>query len=158
MTFCPNCGASLEPGAAVCPRCEKMAGAAPAPPQPYQPYQLPHPIYPNQPVPPAYPPYRGPASPGMNTYAVLGFIMAFLPLPFAGLALCILGLVQCSQPGPDGRRQKGRGLAIAGILVRVLGAALIVAGIAAAVWYFADSGNLPDVWEWDDSFAFTVLM
>ena len=164
MTFCPNCGASLEPGAPACPRCEKTAGAASPPPQPYQ---MPHQIYPGQPVPPAYPPYQQqnawpaypvyqqrPVVPGTNTFAILGFILAFLPLPFAGLVLCILGLVQCGQTG-----QKGRGLAVAGIVVRVVGIALLIAGIAAAVWYFADVGYyLPDYWEWNDGFAFTMLM
>ena len=166
MTFCPNCGASLQPGVSVCPRCGKTAGAAIPPPPPFQPYQMPHQIDPGQPVPPAYPQYPPrpmvpaypvypprPAPAGTNTFAVLGFILALLPLPFAGLVLCVMGLIQCGQTG-----QKGKGLAIAGIIIRILGIALLVIGIAAAVWYFADTGYyLPDVWEWDEGFAFTAL-
>jgi uncharacterized membrane protein len=103
---------------------------------------------------PACPVYQQrPALPGTNTFAVLGFVLAFLPLPLAGLVLCVLGLAQCGQTG-----QKGKGLAIAGIVVRVVGAVLLVAGVAAAFWYFTDTGYyLPDYWEWGGEFAFTAL-
>jgi len=171
MTFCPNCGASQAPNVPDCPRCGKKTGAAIPPPQFYQsyePYQLPHQIYPGRPVPPAYPQYpaqpmvpanpvyQRPASSNMNTYAVLGFVLALLPLPFVGLVVCIMGLIQCGQAGPDGRRQKGRGLAVAGIVIRVLGVVLVVIAVAAAVWYFADTGYyLQDYW--DEGFAFAAL-
>jgi len=96
--------------------------------------------------------------PGTNSLAVLGFVMAFLPIPFAGLVLCVMGLVQCGRAGPDGRRQKGRGLAIAGIALRAVFVVLLVAGVAAAVWYFTDTGYyLPDYWEWDYGFSFAAL-
>jgi len=93
------------------------------------------------------------ASAGTNTFAVLGFVLALLPLPFAGLVLCIMGLIQCGQSG-----QKGRGLAITGIIIRVAGIALAIAVAAFAVWSFTDAGYyLPDYWDWDEGFAFTVL-
>jgi len=165
MTFCPNCGASQAPNLPVCPRCGKKTGAAISPPQPFQPYQMPHRIDLGQPILPAYPQYPQPVYPaypaypprlapaGTNTLAVVGFVLALLPLPFAGLVLCVLGLVQCGQTG-----QRGKGLAVAGIVIRVIGATLLVIGIAAAVWYFADTGFfLPDYWEWDEGFAFTAL-
>ena len=171
MTFCPNCGVRLQPGGSVCLRCGKKTGPAAPPPQSYpplQPYQLPHQIYPVQA--PAYLPYTPqpadpvyqrpgvPGEPGTNPLAVLGFVLALLPLPFAGLVLCVVGLIQCGQVGPDGRRQKGRGLAVAGIVIRVVGAALLMIGVVAALWYFADTGfYLPDYWEWDEGFAFTLL-
>ena len=85
---------------------------------------------------------------------MLGFVLALLPLPFAGLVLCVVGLIQCAQTG-----QKGRGLAVAGIVIRVVGVALLAIGIAAAVWYFSDTGfYLPDYWEWDEGFAFAMMI
>ena len=143
MTFCPNCGVSLTPGApgmpgvSPCPRCGRH-------------FSPPRPIY------PAYPVHQQNAPiPATNTFAVLGFVMAFLPIPFAWLVLCVMGLVQCGRPGPDGQRQKGRGLAVAGIVLRVVCLVLLVAGIAVAVWYFTDTGYyLPDYWEWDNGFSF----
>jgi len=136
MNYCPNCGAGLASGAQNCPRCGKIF---------FQP------VYPAYPANPAYP-----ARPGTNITAVLGFILALLPLPFAGLVLCVIALIQCGQTGPDGRRQKGRGLAIAGILIRVALIALLVAGIVLAVWYAMDYGYyLPEFFDWEGGFAFT---
>jgi len=137
MTFCPNCGASLKPGAPACPRCGKPVAKITRP-QPIRP----HPIY------AAYP--RRPAP--TNTFAILGFVMAWLPIPLAWLALSIVGLVQCGQTG-----QKGKGFAIAGILLRVLSIAALIAGIALLI-YYADSGLYsPEGWERGDGFSFTAL-
>ena len=142
MTFCPNCGVSLKPGApgvsgvSACPRCGRN-------------FYPPRPVYPAQPVCRQRP---APAA-GTNTFALLGFVLAWLPIPFAGLVLCVMGLVQCARTG-----QKGRGLAIAGVVLRVAGIALLIVGAAAALWYFTDTGYfLPDYWEWDNGFAFAAL-
>ncbi|MCL1952354.1 MAG: zinc-ribbon domain-containing protein [Oscillospiraceae bacterium] len=140
MTLCQNCGAPLEPGASACPRCGKPA--ANALPQPVYPY--PYPVY------PAYP--QRPALPVTNTCAILGFVMAWLPIPLAWLVLSIVGLVQCSQ-----NDQKGKGLAIAGILLRVLGLAALIGGAALLVRHANTGMYFPDFWDWEEEFAFTVL-
>ena len=119
MTFCQNCGANLEPGAPVCPRCGKSAAA-----QPYQPPQLIR-----------YGTYPAPQPAGTNNFALLGFVMAWLPIPFAGLVLSIIALVQCGQTG-----QKGRGLAVAGIVARVIIDIALIAGIAVAFHSLRGSG------------------
>ena len=65
-----------------------------------------------------------------NVMAIVGFIFAFL-LPLVGFILSIIGLVQINKKG-----QKGKGLAIAGIIVSVFVAifhAIITAIIIAAI-------------------------
>ena len=162
MTFCQNCGASLKPGepgmpgSPACPRCGKSAAAA------VQPYQQPRPIYPGQspypawqqPACPAAPAWQQkPAPSGTNSYAILGFAMAWMPIPFTWLVLCILGLIQCGQSG-----QKGKGFAIAGILLRVLGIIAIIAGIALWANNAVNSREYyPEYWDWDDGYAYTLL-
>ena len=143
MTYCPNCGAQPVSGAPVCPRCGKPAGA---------PVPLPvRSAYPAYPAPPAYMPPRVPA--GTNSYALIGFIMAWLPVPVIGLLLCIMGLVQCARTG-----QKGRGLAVAGIVLRVLLIALAVAGIV-FLFNYIENPDLyyPDYGAWEEPFAFAAL-
>jgi hypothetical protein len=141
MTLCQNCGAPLEPGAPACPRCGRSAANA-LPPQPVYPY--PYPVY------PAYP--QRPALPVTNTCAILGFVMAWLPIPLAWLVLSIVGLVQCGQKG-----QKGKGLAIAGILLRVLITAALIGGAALLIRYANTGMYSPDYWDWEEGFAFTLL-
>jgi hypothetical protein len=67
------------------------------------------------PVPPA-----PPAKAGTNGVAIAGFVLAFLIAPI-GLILSIIGLVTASRSG-----QKGKGLAIGGIVVALL---LSISGI-----------------------------
>jgi len=143
MTFCQNCGAALESGASECPRCGEPAAVIP---QPYPNYPYPAWQYPAYAAYPAYPA----RPPGTNTFAIMGFVMAWLPIPFAWLILSIVGLAQCGSTG-----QKGRGLAIAGILLRVLGTAVLVGGLALLI-YYGNSGSYFPEWDWDEGFAFTL--
>ena len=168
MTFCQNCGAQLAPGAPACPRCGKPSASAQTAAASPQPYQQPHPVYPGPPERPAYQPYQQPpayspypypayqplpAQPGTNTFAILSFVMAWLPIPFAGIVLGIIGLVQCGKTG-----QKGRGLAIAGILLRVLSAVLLIAGVVLLAVYGSESGGYsPEDWGWNGEFSFTIF-
>jgi len=100
---------------------------------------------------PAATPQR-PALPVTNICAILGFALVWLPIPLAWLVLSVVGLVQCARTG-----QKGAGLAIAGILLRVLILAAIVGGIVFLV-YNADLGMyFPEGWAWEDGFAFMGL-
>jgi len=125
MTFCRNCGAVLSPEIIACPRCGKPAAAR---------------TYPQRPAPPE-----------TNICAILGFVTAWLPIPFAWLVLSIIGLAQCARLG-----QKGIGLAIAGIILRVLLLAALIGGIALLV-YRSDAGSTFPQWDWYDGFAFTAL-
>jgi hypothetical protein len=70
----------------------------------------------NPPVQQAYPDAAPaqPAKSGTNGLAIAGFILAFLIAPI-GLILSIIGLIQAGR-----RRQKGKGLAITGIIVSVV--------------------------------------
>jgi len=125
MTFCRNCGAVLAPDISACPRCGKPAASL------------------------AYP--QRPAPPETNICAILGFVTAWLPIPFAWLVLGIIGLAQCDRHG-----HKGRGLAIAGILLRVLLLAAIAVGIALLARY-GNAGSYFPQWDGYDGFAFTAL-
>jgi hypothetical protein len=66
-----------------------------------------------------------PAKAGTNGVAVAGFVLAFLIAPI-GLILSIIGLIKARRPG-----QKGKGLAIGGIVVALL--LSIGGGVAVAV-------------------------
>jgi hypothetical protein len=160
MMFCQNCGVPLESGAPGCPRCGKAADRAQytGSGEPMSPaaHQQPYPITPydawQQPPYPAYAAYpRQPKAPVTSTFAILGFVMAWLPIPLAWLVLSIIGLVQCGQAG-----QKGRGLAIAAILLRVLGVAALIAGGALLIHYANTGGYYPDFWDWEEGFSFML--
>jgi uncharacterized membrane protein len=62
------------------------------------------------PTPPAYIPQK------TNTLAIVGFVLAFF-FAFVGSILCIVALTQISNGGDV---EKGRGLAIAGIIIGVV--------------------------------------
>lgn len=87
---------------------------------------------------PGYPP--GPPAPptpqGTNGMSIAGFVLAFLFTPL-GLILSIVGLVQARK-----RNQKGRGLAIAGIVISTVS---ILVGVAAIVVALNSGTNLKTV-------------
>jgi hypothetical protein len=60
-------------------------------------------------------PYGTPAQQGWNVLAIIGFVASFLCSP-AGIVMGIIALNQIKQSG-----QQGRGLAIAAIVISVLG-------------------------------------
>lgn len=93
------------------------------PPQPPPPGYAPQPPYGQQPY--GQPPYQQPyaTQPKTNTLALVGFILSVtLILSFIGMILSIVGLIQI---GNSNGAQKGKGLAIAGIIV---GAIFFVGG------------------------------
>lgn len=116
------------------------------PPQPGQP--LPGQPLPGQPVPGqplpgqpgapfgAGPSYPAPAAPAatFSGVAIAGFILAIVAAPI-GFILSIVGLIMASRPG-----RKGKGLAIAGIIISLL----ISGGVVAIVVAVANS-NLSTV-------------
>ncbi len=69
------------------------------------------------------PPYGQPGytQPKMNTLALVGFILSFF-ISVVGLILSIIGLIQIN--GANGM-QKGKGLAIAGIIIGAIGTVFI---------------------------------
>ncbi len=90
------------------PAVPQSPGSAPQPPYGQQPYGQP---------PYGQPPYGQPyaTQPKTNTLALVGFILSVtFILSFIGLILSIVGLIQIN--GAHGA-QKGKGLAIAGIIV-----------------------------------------
>lgn len=90
------------------------------PPQ-QPPGYTPQPPYGQQPY--GQPPYGQPGytQPKMNTLALVGFILSFF-LSLIGLILCVIGLTQIN--GSNGT-QKGKGLAIAGIIIGAISTLLI---------------------------------
>lgn len=159
--FCQNCGSSLEVTALTCPRCGKPV-PAPAPASSYQnPYQAPPQGY--SPPPPAQPSWQQQPYPqqpaqqpsGWNLFAVLGFVLTFLPFPAASFVCCVIGLIQCKQTG-----QRGRGLAIAGIVVRVALVVLSIVAIIGFVWLAAEYGDefYYGDYDWNYGFASLAMM
>ena len=84
---------------------------------------------------PVYPPAPTEAPKTTNGLSIAGFILAFLA-PLIGLILSIFGLVQAKK-----RNQKGRGLAIAGIVISII---LTIAYIAITVTVFSKVAALTD--------------
>lgn len=94
--YCKNCGMQIEDGSVYCPRC----GAAQSGISSFAP--------------------DSPAPATNNTLAVVGFVVALISLlinfwgivGIAATILSVLGYLGCKQ-----KNQKGKGLAIAGIVI-----------------------------------------
>jgi hypothetical protein len=97
------------------------------------------PPYPPAPYGPPAPAYQTPPPPvqqGSSGLAITGFILAFL-LPPIGLVLSLIGLMTTARA-----RRKGKGLAIAGLVISlILTGGLVAAGVAVAKY----GGNLSTV-------------
>ena len=97
--YCPHCGKQIDDQAALCPYCGNIVDDAAL----------------DQPAAPApVPAYVPPPAPVNNGYAVTGFILAFF-IPFVGLILSIIGCKNSKELGG-----KGKGLAIAGIILSII--------------------------------------
>ncbi|MCR5615374.1 MAG: zinc ribbon domain-containing protein [Saccharofermentans sp.] len=139
MPFCKNCGSSIEDGAKFCENCGTPIEAPVAQPaeQPVaQPAAQPAP----QPV-QAQPvqsqsttQYQSSQVPeGTNGFCIAGFICALATVLMGvglvpALILSIVGLVQVKKSG-----QKGKGFAIAGIIIPI---AVMVIAIICVILYF----------------------
>ena len=132
---CPRCGAMNDPNAPQCIYCgNPLAAAPPAQPygQPQQPqygappaYGQPQPQYGAPPAgygapPPGYPPgYEQPMVSSQSRtsgMAIGGFICSFL----CGLLGLILSIIALNQINKSMGMLRGRGLAVAGIIIAVL--------------------------------------
>ncbi|MDR0530480.1 MAG: DUF4190 domain-containing protein [Oscillospiraceae bacterium] len=68
---------------------------------------------------------------GLNPMALLGFVFAFF-FPFAGLILSFVALGQCAKTG-----QRGRGLALAGVIFSAIGIVFwLLAAVMIVMWVF----------------------
>lgn len=134
MVQCSRCGTIYEESAAYCPHCGANAPVVYS--QPPQGYGQP-PVPPQQPPvyapPPANPygqvptnPYYAPppiVQPPYNGMAIGGFVLACVSLVLCCLPVtAIVGLVLSiiSMPQIDQRGERGKGLAIAGIVLNAL--------------------------------------
>lgn len=133
---CTACGAMNQPGALACVACNRPLQAAPtaAPPGPppgypppgYPPAGYPPPGYPPAGYPPpGYPPtgYPPPGYGGMpmvartSGLAIAGFVTAFL----CSLVGLILSIMARSEIKKSNGALTGDGLAVAGIIISILG-------------------------------------
>lgn len=108
------------------PQQPEGAGAPPPPPAYPAPYGTPPNPYGGQPA-PAYPQagppqapwsgygYEPPAKSGTNGFSIAALIFGIIPVCFLGIIFGVVALVQISKS-----RQKGKGLAIAGLVLNVL--------------------------------------
>jgi len=121
---CPTCGAAKQPNAAFCSQCATNLlvppGTGAPPPNPYgQPY--------GQPM--AYgqdPAYYAPVATRTSGMAIAGFVSFFCSL--LGLIFSCIGYSECKK---SSGAVTGEGLAIAGIVISILGLLLSI------VWWGA---------------------
>lgn len=168
--ICSNCGKEIPDGVKFCPECGAPAASEPfIPAEPAAPAVPPYPsdpVYPSEPVQQAYPqpsaPYAPPQTyPGQQTYrqpvyaapaqktnglAVAGFVcsLASFILPYVGVVTAIVGLIlsiigigQIKKSG-----EKGRGLAIAGIIIGALIILLTIVAVILLVYFFSVYGRV----------------
>ena len=138
MSFCPNCGSPTNDGAKFCRNCGSVLPAVPVKavqPQPVyqQPVQMqPQPVVIQQPVVQPAPqntvPPTGTQKEKTNGLCSAGFVLSLLGLflfgitSLFGLIFSVIGLISANK-----KKQKGKGKAIAGIIMATL---MIIAGIA----------------------------
>ncbi len=108
---CPTCGAANQPNAAFCSQCATNLlvppGAGAPPPNPYAP-------------PMAYgqdPAYYAPIATRTSGMAIAGFVLSFF-CSILGLIFSCIGYSECKKSGGS---VTGEGLAIAGIVISILG-------------------------------------
>ena len=151
MKYCPNCGTQLPDDAAFCQNCGKALAeqAAPQPqPQPQEQapqYQQPAPQYqPPQYQPPQYQQAPAPAQgapAGAKGKAIASMVLGIIATVFCwfgwfsivALAMAVVGIVlavMARNAIPVGG--EGRGMATAGLVLGIVGAAL--SGIALVCW------------------------
>ena len=136
MNVCPKCGRELAEGERFCTVCgeEIPASAEPS----LSAGEAPRPV-PSEAVNAARPapvPYRARRA-AWNVYCVFGFALAF-GNPVAGLILSVFGLVSTEKTG-----ERGRGLAIAGLIVS---AAVLLLAVLLAVLFTLRAGEMYGSW------------
>lgn len=123
--FCASCGSPLDPSTSATGAAWSAPGESATAPT-----YVPPPVAAGAYAPPGAPPY-GVATGGTNGFAVASLVLGIVWLCGLGSILALIfGLVALSQI--EQRRQSGRGMAIAGIVLGAIGVALLVIGIIAS--------------------------
>lgn len=151
--FCPNCGTQNPDGTSFCGNCGAplAANANPAPaPAPATPVAPVAPVAPT-PVPqpaPSYSPDQmpiqaiGPKDNGTNAMCITGFIMSLVSIILGGalslisLILCIIGVNSASK-----KKQSGRGMGIAGIIISAVIIAIWIIALIVGVNKYLDAAR-----------------
>ena len=139
MPFCKNCGSSIEDGAKFCENCgtpiEAPVAQPAAQPEPQPaPQPAPQPVQAQPVQSQSTTQYQSSQVPeGTNGFCIAGFICALATVLMGvglvpALILSIVGLVQVKKSG-----QKGKGFAIAGIIIPI---AVMVIAIICVILYF----------------------
>ena len=126
---CPTCGAANQPNAAFCSQCATnllVPPGAPPPPNPYanNPYGNPM-AYGQDPA------YYAPMATRTSGMAIAGFVLSFF-CSLLGLIFSCIGYSECKKSGGT---VTGEGLAIAGIIISILGFLLSI------VWWSSITGS-----------------
>ena len=117
---CPTCGAVNQPNAAFCSQCATNLLVPPGapPPNPYANNPYANNPYGNNPM--AYgqdPAYYAPMPTRTSGMAIAGFVLSFF-CSLLGLIFSCIGYSECKKSGGS---VTGEGLAIAGIIISILG-------------------------------------
>lgn len=118
---CPTCGANNQPNAAFCSQCATNLlvppGAAPPPPQSPFPNQYGNPNPYANPMGYQDPAYYAPMPTRTSGMAIAGFVLSFF-CSLLGLIFSCIGYSECKK---SNGQVTGEGLAIAGIIISILG-------------------------------------
>jgi Domain of unknown function (DUF4190) len=124
----------------------------PQPPYAEQPpYSQQAPPYPQQPYPPAYQPYS--ASRPWNGFAIASMVLGIVWVWWIGSILALIfGFIALRQVKRSNGWQRGRGMAIAGVVLGAVGIAALIAFIVLLVVYdeddsYGDSASLDRLWD-----------
>jgi len=111
---CPTCGATNQPNAAFCSQCATnlLVPPAAAPPNPYANNPYGNPMGYGQ-----DPAYYAPVATRTSGMAIAGFVLSFF-CALLGLIFSCIGYSECKKSGGT---VTGEGLAIAGIVISILG-------------------------------------
>ncbi len=125
MAFCPRCASPASDDAVTCATCGAPLSSVGGAPQPPPPQASPQP----------YGAWPAPPFQRTNTLALVGFVIGLIgflfgPLAIIGLVLSIIAYVQCRR---SGSALKGRGFAVAGIVLSTVWLVLAVLVIVFAV-------------------------
>ncbi len=113
---CPTCGAANQPNAAFCSQCATNLLVPPGAPPPPNPYGNPNP-YAANPMGYQDPAYYAPMPTRTSGMAIAGFVLSFF-CALLGLIFSCIGYSECKK---SNGQVTGEGLAIAGIIISILG-------------------------------------
>ncbi len=129
-TFCVHCGNTVPQGSAFCPSCGQKAVAAPAAATPaaaVSPAVTPTVVTPpvtSYPQGQLYvpPPTNGQATAGF-VLSLVGLFLSFLVIPVVlAVVFSAIGISRASQIEMETGQAKGKGLAIAGLIISIISA------------------------------------